>query len=61
MIINLSYKEEHLLSLSSYPVWWQKLLVAPGVTVSFEPQIQWHYPWLVADEDKVSYVFSYVL
>ena len=33
MIMNLSYKEELSLYLSSYPDQWQKLLVAPGVAV----------------------------
>ena len=38
-------KEKLLLYLSSYPVRWQKV---------------WHDPWLVADEDRVSDVFSHV-
>ena len=62
IIMNLGYKEELSLYLSSYPSQWQKLLVVLGVAVLPYPSKVWHHSWLlVADEDRVSHVFSHVV
>ena len=58
--IYLSYKEELLLCLSSYPLRWQKLLVGPE-GAAFATLISETVAWLMADEDKVSHVFSHIV
>ena len=44
-----------------YPVWWQKLLVVPGVAVLPWATKTVLSPWLAADEGRVSYVLSHVV
>ena len=57
IIMNSSYEEKLSFCLSSYPVRWQNLLVAPGVAFTPEPPKLWYHPWVVADENRVSHMF----